>query len=183
MRRSAGLMMLGGLAAVVVSSSAQGQAKPYVFLGGGASIPTGHFKSSDGAKTGWIATGGIGADVGKKGLWIEAEGYYGSNKHTAPPAGDKTNIIVGIAALGYSFAPDKKATPYVTAGVGALVHQFRSSSVPADNGSETKFAYTGALGLVVQLGPKASFWVEGRLLATKAAKVVPIQAGFTIHFK
>ena len=57
------------------------------------------FKKVDGAKTGWLATGGVGVDVGKKGAWVEAEGYYGSNKHKqgagVPPAGpgEKTDVI------------------------------------------------------------------------------------------
>jgi len=181
MRRSVSVVLLGGLAAVLVSSSAQAQAKPYVFLGGGVSIPMGDFKNLVGAKTGWIATGGIGADVGTKGLWIEAEGYYGSNKHEASFGGGKTDLIAGIAALGYSFMPDKKASPYVTAGAGFMNGKLK----PATGGStsETKFAYTGALGLGVQLGPKATFWIEGRFLGTSEIKLIPIQAGFTIHFK
>ncbi len=178
MRRSGG-MVLGGLVAVLATSAAHAQAKPYIFFGGGATIPVSDFK--DFAKTGWMATAGVGADI-RKGLWVEAEGYYGSNKHKSPPepAGDKTNLLAGIGALGYSFTPEKKASPYVTAGVGFMSHKFD----PATGASETstKFAYTGALGIGANLSPKIHFFLEGRFLGTKDTKVIPILTGLSINF-
>ena len=125
-----------------------------------------------------MATGGIGANVGNKGLWIEGEGYFGKNTYDTP--GDKVTIIGGIGALGYSFTPDKKASPYVSAGAGFLSGRFRSTSTPADNSNSTKFAYTGALGVLANLSSKVHFFLEGRFLATKDNKMIPILTGLSI---
>ncbi len=180
MRRFAAPMLLGAIATAALSSPAAAQG-PYIFLGGGLSIPMGDFKNLDGAKTGWLATGGVGVDIGKKGAWIEAEGYYGSNKQDAPPTGDKTNVIAGFGTVGYSFGGAAKVHPYVLAGVGLLAHQFRSTSAPTTNSTETKAAFNAGAGLSFKLGPKADFWVEARAIEAKGTSIIPINAGFTIH--
>jgi opacity protein-like surface antigen len=163
------------LAAAVIPATANAQ---YLFVGGGASIAIGDFK--DYAKTGWIAQAGLGYDIASvKGLFVEAEGFYGSNKHS-DVAGDKTNIIAGMGVIGYSFTPDSKASPYVLAGAGFQSHKFD----PATGASETstKFGYTGAAGVGVKLNQTVSFWVEGRLLGSKDSKMIPVSAGFTFNF-
>lgn len=173
MKRLTGAIMLGAVAAVVAVSPARAQ---YVFLGAGAGIPTGDFKTY--AKTGFLATGGVGFDIGDKGLWAEAEGYYGSNKHKAPEDGDKTTIIAGMAALGYSFMADKGVSPYVTGGLGFQSHKF----VPETGASETdtNLGYTAAAGLGFKVGSKAHIWVEGRFLGSKASKMLAALGGFSV---
>jgi len=175
MKRLTAAMMVGAVAVLVGASSASAQ---YVFLGAGLSKPIGDF--NDYAKTGWLATGGLGFDIGDKGLWAELEGYYGSNKHS-DVTGDKTNIIAGMAALGYSFMPYKGVSPYVTGGLGIQAHQFKSESVPAANGTETKLGYTGALGLTIKAGAKAHVFFEGRFLGSSSSKMLALLAGLSIQ--
>lgn len=175
MKRLTAAMMAGAVAVLVTASASQAQ---YVFLGGGASIPMGDFK--DFAKTGWMAQAGLGADIGDKGLFIEAEGFYGKNKHKAPDDGDATNIIAGLAAVGYTFMQEKSVRPYVLGGAGFLMHQF--DPAVGDNETETKFAYTGAVGLGFRAGAKVNIWLEARFLGTADTKVLPIMAGLTINF-
>lgn len=177
MKRMTGALALGAVAVLLAATPARAQ---YVFLGGGLTKPIGDFKNIDLAKTGWMVQGGVGTDIGDKGLWAELEGYYGSNKHSAP-AGDKTNLIIGMAALGYSFMSDKSVSPYVTGGLGIQAHQFKSESIPADNGTSTSLGYTGAVGLGFKAGAKAHLWVEGRFLGSKDSKVLAAFAGFTIQ--
>ncbi len=170
------LVSLGffALAAAVFPATATAQ---YVFVGGGASIPIGNFKDA-GAKTGWIAQAGVGYDIGDKGLWVEAEGWYGSHKYTG--ATGKTDLLAGLGALGYSFMPGKKMSPYVVAGAGFM----SAKAKPATGASvtSTKFAYTGGAGLGFKLNSTVNFWLEGRLLGTKDAKLIPVSAGFTFNF-
>ena len=177
MKRFAVPMLLGALAISAGASRAEAQ---NFFLGGGVTMPQGDFNTY--AKMGYILTAGFGVDIGTKGLFAEAEFWYGSNKHDDVP-GDKTNIMSGFGALGYSFMPTKKVSPYILGGAGFLSHGFRSESVPADNETETKFAYTGALGLTFAISPKAKFWVEGRYIGSDFTKLIPLTAGFVINFK
>ena len=174
MRRLTAAMMVGAVAVLVTASASQAQ---YVFLGGGVSIPMSDFK--DIAKTGWMATAGLGYDIGTSGLFVEAEGFYGSNKHKAPSDDDKTNLLVGLGALGYSFMPEKSVRPYVLAGVGFLRHQFDPAT--GDNESSTDFAYSGAVGLSFKAGAKLNLWLEARYLGGDP-KLLPILAGLTINF-
>jgi opacity protein-like surface antigen len=174
MKRVTAAMLVGAVAALVSVSQARAQ---YIFLGGGLSIPVSDFKAY--AKSGWLATGGVGVDIGDKGLWVEAEGYYGSNKHKAPDTGDKTNILAGFAALGYSFTPDAKVSPYVVGGVGFLRHQF--DPAVGNNSAETKFAYNGGVGIGYNASSSIHLWVEGRFMGASSTKLIPINAGISIQ--
>lgn len=179
MRRFAGSMLLGVVAVLAVSTEATSQSSgPYVFLGGGMSIPTGKFKNEDHARTGWMATAGIGANL-KKGAWIEGEVYYGSNKHEAT-SGEKTNLLGGFAAVGYTLMPTKKVSPFVMGGVGFLNHKF----VPPTGASfsDTKLAFKAGGGLSFTISPKASFWIGAEFMARSETALIPITAGFTINF-
>lgn len=182
MRRFAVPMVLGALAMTAVTSRAEAQ--PNIFFGGGPSFALGDF--GDVAKNGWLLQGGIGFDIGSKGLFLEAEGFFGSNSHdnpTNPNAKEKTNIIAFMGALGYSFgADDAKMNPYILAGVGMLGAQFRTD-VDADadlEGTENEFGYTGAVGLSFRLNEKARFWVEGRYLGASGISLIPFAAGVSI---
>jgi opacity protein-like surface antigen len=177
MRRFAVPMLLGTLAMTAVSTRAEAQVN--VFIGGGPSLPMGDFK--DYAKTGWLLQGGLGVDI-SKGLFLEAEGFFGSNAHEATgTSNDKTNIMAFMAALGKSFGTeDAKVSPYVLAGVGMLGHQFRSDDDLASEGTETKFGYTGAVGLSFRLNEKARFWLEARYLGAEGTAVLPLFVGISI---
>lgn len=127
-----------------------------------------------------MASAGFGVELGKKGAWVDAEVYYGSNNHS-DIAGDKTRIPAGMLALGYQFSPGKKVRPYVTGGAGFLTHRYKPV-IAANATSETKLGVTGAAGLNFVVGPEASFYVEGRYLGGKDTSIIPIMVGVTISF-
>ncbi len=178
MKRGSKLVLIGLAGVLAAASTANAQ---YVFLGGGASLPMSDFKEF--AKMGWIAQGGVGVDVGDKGLWVEAEAWYGSNKHKAPDDADKTNLLAVMGGVGYSFTPDKKLSPYVVGSAGMLQHKY----VPGTGTSESEwnFAWAAGAGFGYKLSPKATFWVEGRFMdggGEGSNFFIPITAGVTINF-
>jgi hypothetical protein len=61
---------------------------------------------------------GLGADIGDKGLFIEAEGFFGNNNHKAPLTVTRPNLA-GLGAVGYSFLPEKKVHPYILEAPGS----------------------------------------------------------------
>ena len=150
-----GSALLAGAVAVLVSAAPAGA--QYIFLGGGATIPVSDYK--DFAKTGWIATGGVGFDIGSRGLWVELQGYYGSNKHEGT-SGDKTDLLSGMGALGYTFSPEAKVTPWVMAGVGFLSHKFKPGS--GGSSSSTSFAYEAGAGLAFMASSRLHIWTGGQ---------------------
>ena len=179
MKRFALPMVLVAVAALSVSSPARAQ---YVFFGGGATIPTGEY--GEFAKTGTMFIAGFGADIGTKGLFIEAEIGRGSNSHeNTGNAKAKTNVISAFGALGYSFgAPEKKVKPYLLAGAGLVAHQFRTDAEPAlGEGTESKFGYTGAAGITAKLNEKASVWVEGRYIGSKGTSLMAALVGIQLN--
>jgi hypothetical protein len=181
MKRLTAATLVGAVAVLVTASSSQAQ---YVFLGGGATIPMSEYK--DFAKTGWMATAGVGTDIGDKGLWVEAQGYYGSNKHKAPATDEKTDLLGGFGAVGYSFMPGKSVRPWVMGGVGFLSHRFKDSTTPANNESESSFAWEAGAGLGFKAGAKANIWVGGQYMSgtsnISGTKFLALLAGVTINF-
>lgn len=176
MKRLCGSIVVGALVALAAATPAQAQSK-FVFFGGGASLPMSDFK--DFAKTGWVAQAGIGMDIGTKGLWGDIEVMYGSNKHEAPADEDKTNLLGGLAVLGYSFSTTATVSPYLLGGLGFVRHTF--DPAVGDNESSTDFAYTGGAGLGFRLSPKMLFYVEGRYMGGDT-QFLPIMAGLSISF-
>ena len=177
MQRSAISMVLTTFALLLVSSEAHAQ-KPFAFLGGGFTIPTGAYK--DTVKTGWAGTVGVGLNIGKQGAWVDVEGYYGSNNFKGTSK-DKNRLASLMGAVGYMFSPGKKVRPYLTAGAGFLTKRLKSATSTV-NTSETKFAYTGAAGLSFEVGPKTSLYVEGRWLGSSGTNVVPVLVGIILNF-
>jgi hypothetical protein len=182
MKRLASAMMVGAVAVLLGASPARAQG--YVYFAGGANVPVGSFK--DGVKTGWIASAGLGANVGNKGLWVEGEGWYGSNKWKIGSVYDeagKTNIWAALGVVGYDLMHDKSWSPYIAAGAGVL-----GASAKPEGGtsvSSTKFGYTGAVGIGFKAGNSAHIFVEARYLAgsgTGYAKMLPLTAGVSINF-
>lgn len=170
MKRFALPTVLVAVAALSVSSPARAQ---YIFFGGGATIPTGVY--GDIAKTGTMFTAGFGADIGKKGLFIEAEVGRGSNSHgNTGNAKEKTNVISAFGALGYRFGgTEKKVNPYLLAGAGMVANQFRTDAEPhTGEGTVSKFGFTGAGGISVKLNEKASVWLEGRYIGSSGTNLM-----------
>jgi outer membrane protein with beta-barrel domain len=180
MKRSTIVMSLGVFGMLVAATGAQAQ---YIYGAAGANVPVGTFK--DAVKTGWIVSAGVGADVGKKGLWVEAEGWYGHNKYKAGGTyGDlgKTALFSGLGVVGWSIMPDKSVTPYLAAGAGFLNTKY--SPEAGASSSKTKFAYTGAGGLSFKAGSSTHIFIEARYLAATGkgyAKMLPITAGFSVE--
>jgi opacity protein-like surface antigen len=177
MRRTIGVAMLGTAAVLLASTPAAAQ-QPWIFFGGGPTIPVGEF--GDYAKTGWLATAGIGVDVGTQGLWVAAELHYGSNSHD-DITNDKTNIFAGFGTIGYTFGPGQKVRPYVLGGLGFLSHIYKAGGLDYSE-TETRIGYTAAGGLTFQLSERVGFWVEGRFMGAADTRMIPILAGFTINF-
>jgi opacity protein-like surface antigen len=170
-------VLYGAIAVMAVSLPARAQ-RPYIFAGAGASFPVSTF--GDYAKTGWMAQAGVGVDVGTKGLWVEAEGWYGSN-NPSDVVGDKTDIFSLLGAVGYSFMPEKKVTPYVLGGAGFLSHKFEPAT--GASATDTKFAYSGAAGLSFVASPTIHIFLEARYLGTSdsESRMVPVTAGVSIE--
>lgn len=173
MKRVSGSVLLGMLGALAVSSAANAQ-RPFIFFGGGLTFPVGDF--GDEAKSGWMATGGISVDIGTRGLFVEAEGYYGTNDYDL--AGLSSDLYGGLGTLGYAFG-QARVHPYVLGGAGFFSKKTKFGTASA---TETEFAYTGAAGLTFTLSPTVSFWVEGRYIgAGDFTKFVPVMAGLVIQ--
>ncbi len=155
MRRLLGLGSLFAAVVLFVPSSAHAQAS--VWIGGGATVPTGDF--SDYAKTGWMAGLGLNYALGDQGLWIGGSGFYGSNKHET--SGEKTNLYGGLAAVGYRVGDQSKAGVFFFGNVGVMNHEFDDGTTK--DGS-SKLAYGGGAGVDVPLADKINLWFAGQYL-------------------
>ena len=58
----------------------------------------------------------------------------------------------------------------------------RATATSTSNTSKTKFGYTGAAGLSFEVGPKSSFYAEGRWLGSSGTNVVPVLVGVILNF-
>ena len=166
---------VGAALLLVTAASAQAQS-PVLFLGGGATIPSGEF--GDYAKTGWMANAGVMFPVGGKGFMVGAEGMYGSNKHDFE--GDKTNLTALNGVLLYRFGDMAKTGFYLVGTGGAMSHSYKSEEFPEDEDSDWKFAWSGGAGVDIPFGGSKSFWVEGRYMARSDTKFIAILAGIAI---
>jgi len=173
MKRLCGSIVAGALVALATATPAQAQ-KPFVFFGGGVSLPMSDF--GDAAKTGWGAQVGIGIDIGTGGLWGDIEGMYAS--HSLDGVDGEATLLSGMGVLGYTFSPEAKVSPYLLGGLGFIRAK---TEVGAISGTETNFAYTGGLGLGIRMSPVMLFFVEGRYVGGDT-QFIPIMAGLSISF-
>jgi hypothetical protein len=146
----------------VLSLALPGQASAQaVFLGAGATIPTGDYKDfgdEDGAKTGWMATGGVIFPIGENGLQGFVHGTYGSNSHEWE--GNKTNLLGGFAGIEYVMAEPGEPGPFVFGEVGFLRHSYKSDDFPEYEDSSSGLALGGGAGYSIPLGTFTG-WVLG----------------------
>lgn len=183
MTRRNGSMVLGALAALALAAPAQAQSTPFVYFGGGLSLPMGDFK--DGAKTGWLANAGLGVSVGTKGLMVGFDAFYGSNKWKAGLDG-KTDLLIGLGTVGYTIGTaDQKVRPYILGSVGFMNNKAKPGT--GTSVSETAIAFGGGAGLLFKMGAKSSFFAEGRYLTASknggTTAFVPVLVGITIDLK
>ena len=163
-----GLAALLFTAATPRSTAAQVELSS-IFFGGGVNVPISDF--SDVNKIGWMGAGGFTVSIGDKGVFAFAEGLYGQNSSEFSGF-DKTKLYGGGGALGYRFGDQAKPGAYVYGSAGILV---------IDVGvTESQFSYGGGAGVDIPLSDKAALWIEGRILATKDIKMVPIMIGASI---
>lgn len=158
-----------------------------VFIGGGATIPTGNFAdfdgdgpSSEGAKTGWQASAGATFAVGASGLSLGARGFYGRNSHDTE--GDRTDLYGGTALGLFSFGGTTLA-PFIFGEVGFLTHAFKSDT--SENVSDSGLALGGGAGVNIPVGSINLFLVGGYMQGTgdvKDTKAFGISGGVTIPF-
>jgi opacity protein-like surface antigen len=175
MKRSTATVLAATIAGLLAAAPAGAQ---YLFLGGGLTIPTGEFKD-DQAKSGWIATGGVGFDIGTRGLWAELQGYFGKNSYKGT-GGDNLQTLQGMAALGYSFTPGKSVSPWVMAGAGFLNHKYKPGTTGTPGDSETKFAWQTGAGLTFKAGSKSHVWVGGQYTSSSYVHTIGLLAGLSI---
>lgn len=138
-------------AAISMSAPASAAAQVGLFLGGGATMPTGDF--NDVANVGWLGHAGITYLVGQDGLFVGAEGFYGSNEHELE--GTQSNLYGGHALIGVNFFNPGEAGPFVAAGAGLLTHEIVVEDTPALDVSESGFGLTGLAGVSFPLGTAA----------------------------
>jgi hypothetical protein len=159
--------VIGGM--VLVSASANAQQGTVFLVGtGGASIPTGDF--GDVAKTGWMASGGVGYDITNH-LFIVGIGRYGTNKLKAIDEDQKMTGFDG--SLGYSFGSEtSRMAPYVRAGYGVLKGKV------GDVSGDSKGTAHGAIGLYMPKG-KWGWFVEGQYNTNDDVDFIVASIGFT----
>lgn len=176
-RLIAGLAAAGVVAVSAVPASAQ--ARGYVGLGGGISIPTGN--AGDVYKMGWLGQliAGITAPSGRFGGRID--GTY--IRHSVDEVDDASTTLLG-ANGDLVFSPgsaDSKFRPYLLGGVGFFNVKSEVGSVEGD--SETEFAYNFGAGFRFGGGSNSrmSFFVEGRYISIQtegnSTGLIPISIG------
>jgi hypothetical protein len=141
-------------------------AQAVIGVGAGVAVPTGGY--ADVADTGWLAAAGVGFPVGDMPLSIGAYGFYGSNAHESPPAGDKTNLYGALAGVSHAFGDPEGVFPFVGGMVGFMTRSFRSESQPAFEGSESGLAARASAGVGFPLGSIGGF-VEAHWLTSFGA--------------
>jgi len=158
--RKCAVLGIALLAVLSLTLPAQASAQS-VFLGAGATIPTGDYKdfgSGHGANTGWMVEGGAGFPVGENGLHLFANGLYGSNGHDHE--GEKTNLLGGFGGVEYVFAEPGEAGLFVFGEVGFLQHKW---VYEGGDESSSGIAFGGGAGYSLPLG-SVNGWVLGRYL-------------------
>jgi hypothetical protein len=154
------VLVVAALAVLSLALPSQASAQG-VFLGGGVTIPTGDY--GEYAKTGWMVEAGISFPIGENGLYVFADGLYGSNSHS-DHEGDKTNLLGGFGGVEMSFANEDGAGPFIFAEVGFLRHGYRSEEHSEYEENDTGLAFGGGAGYGIPLGESLQGWVLGRYI-------------------
>lgn len=172
MKGTIGALVLGALLVASAPAVAGAQARGYVGIGGGVSLPIGDFK--DGVKLGFLGqvTGGVTLPNGILGFRVD--GTYGLHKEKDP--GTETIKLLSVTGdVVVSPKTSGKAAPYVLAGAGMLNIK--------NGGSESAFAWNAGAGVVLK-SSKVGVYVEARFLsATKDGNtnsMIPVTVGVRI---
>lgn len=152
MKKSAVLTFVAG-AALLFAAPAATQAQ-YIWVGGGAAIPTGDF--GDVASTGVQGVVGIGFPLGESGFGIGVEGSYGSNSLEGDDTDGSFNPLGLMGGIGYRVGDPENLGIYLF-GQGGLL-----SVDPPVGDSESAFGYAFGAGVDIPVGESVGVWIEGR---------------------
>lgn len=177
-RLAAVLLLVTGALALAPALLAQAPS-PFLFLGGGVTVPMSEFGDSVG--TGWMGTVGFGVPVGTAGrVAIGGEAYFGRNSYDdAVLPGDKSNLYGAAAWVGYRFGEAGRIAPYVLGSAGGLAQDFHPEAVSTDTDTEFRFAWSAGAGVDIPLSSSISLYIEGRYMGRGHVKMIPILAGFS----
>jgi len=164
-------LVLGSLLVAGAPALAGAQARGYVGVGGGVSIPMGDF--GDAFKLGWLGQviGGVTFPNGLLGL--RANATYGQHK---PKEGEGNLKVLGaIGDVVLTPKMEGKAAPYVVGGAGMM--QFKNGE------SDWDLAWNAGGGVRIAAG-NLGVYVEARFLQARGngvtTNMIPITAGVRI---
>ena len=148
------------------------QAQTTLYIGAGASFPTGDF--GDYADTGWMGVGGAVFGLGDSGFGVGGEVFYGQNNHAVEGVdlNSKTTPYGIMAIADYSFGSPDGLQPYLFGGLGLLVR--RSSADGFESDSESQFGYQFGAGLGFNFG----LFIEGRYMGSEDTQYFGALAGW-----
>ena len=151
------------------------QAQTTLYIGGGATFPTGDF--GDAFSTGWMGVGGVLFGMGDSGFSVGGEVFYGQNgakDEYSTVFGDATTSPYGVMAIAdYAFGSEDGLRPYLFGGLGLMVLRISGDNFESD--SESKFGYEFGAGLSFPIG----LFVEGRYMGAEDANYFAALAGWS----
>jgi len=171
MKRTIAGFVATGLLTIGFVAPAAAQARGYVGLGGGVSIPTGDFGAD--YKTGWLGQviAGITGPTGRFGGRID--GMY--VRHSVDGVADASRQLLGANAdlVVSPGSMDAKLRPYLMGGVGFFNSKSEVGSVEGEG--VTDFAFNLGGGLSIKAGSKMSVFLEARYVSIQSD---PSSTGF-----
>ena len=186
----------------ILAADNEDNMKPTLYLGGGASIPTGTFRSD--FKTGFNLGGGVGLQLNSMFEVIGRLNYsrfpldqtkFLANEASGTTVDGGAAKILNIAAELRYYMPTSMARlrPYLLGRLGAA-HLTQSDLTLTQGGlmsttsypGSTKFTWGLGAGTNIALNQNLALWIEGKFdgVNTPIAKTdyVPIQAGLRYMF-
>jgi hypothetical protein len=183
MKRPFAKVLSAVVALALTATAAQAQSVT-IGIGGGATIPTGDFKTA--AKTGWHGLANIGYSL-PSGLGFRGDFFYGQSSWKAGVSG-KAKLTGGLANVFYEFQNAGGVKPYVIGSAGMFNTKGSASSGGFTiSGSETKFTFGGGAGVKFKAGAKANVFLEGRYLSVQSSgtktNFIPVTLGVSFAVK
>jgi len=186
-----------------VSSHAESMWKPVVYLGAGASLPTGQFKND--FKTGYNIGGAAGVEYNSMFELLGElnfsrfpldQGKFLASEPSGTSVSGGASKVLNVSGAAKYFIPlggAEKVRPYILGRLG-FAHLTESDLTLAQGplssttsfAGRTKFTYGLGAGTLVDLNPNLSLWIEGRFTGINTpihnTDFVPILAGFRYAF-
>ncbi len=173
MRGMLGAVVVGSLLAIGTTGKVEAQARGYVGIGGGVTIPMGDFK--DGYKAGWLGQVVGGVKINDM-FGVRVDGSYGQNS-SKTTGGPKVKLVGALGDVTLSPKTSGGVAPYVLAGAGMLNSKATVSGVSA---STSAFAWNAGAGAKFTAG-SVGVYVEARFLSAKkngaTTNMIPVTVG------